>query len=51
MLWWRPLHLLSATFESMLLELSDEYLEIVIEYRKGGWGIFDNTAEQEMVLA
>ena len=44
-LWWRPHPLMEATFRSMHPELLKEYEKIVKDYKKAGWGIFDDTAE------
>ena len=49
-LWWRPHPLLRATFESMRPGLLAEYDEIVCEYRREGWGIYDDTVELERAI-
>lgn len=47
---WRPHPLIRATIESMRPKLRDEYDEIVAEYKKQGWGIYDNTTELDRAL-
>lgn len=44
-LWWRPHPLIQSTLKAMRPELWDEYMQIVEQYRKEGWGIFDDTAD------
>ena len=48
---WRPHPLMMATFESMRPELWGEYEKIVKEYRDGGWGIYDDTAELDRAIS
>lgn len=42
---WRPHPLIRATIQSMRPELLEEYDDIVENYKKDGWGIYDDTAE------
>ena len=44
-LWWRPHPLLKATFESMKPELLKEYEQLEYEYKKAGWGIYDDSSD------
>lgn len=50
-LWWRPHPLLKATIESMLPQLLQEYERIVQEYKKSGWGIYDDSADLNRSIA
>jgi hypothetical protein len=45
LLWWRPHPLTEATYGSMRPELADEYRRIVAEYRREGFGIYDDTPD------
>lgn len=47
---WRPHPLIKATIESMRPQLWEEYQKIVDEYRTGGWGIYDETADMNRAL-
>ena len=47
---WRPHPLFRATIESMRLELEAEYKEIVENYRRDGWGIYDDTADMDRAI-
>lgn len=47
---WRPHPLMEATVKSMKPWLWEEYQDIVGEYRKEGWGIFDGSAEVERAV-
>ena len=42
---WRPHPLIRATIQSMRPELLEEYDAIVANYKKEGWGIYDDTAD------
>lgn len=44
-LWWRPHPLLIATVESMTPDLAKTYKKLVEDYRRDGWGIYDDTAD------
>ena len=48
---WRPHPLIQATLESMRPELLQEYRAIVEQYRKEGWGIYDDTADLDRAIA
>ncbi len=48
---WRPHPLFMATITSVKPELEEEYEEIVKNYRKQGWGIYDNTADLDRAVA
>ncbi len=42
---WRPHPLIQATIESMRPKLWSEYQELVTQYQKEGWGIYDDSAQ------
>jgi hypothetical protein len=44
-LWWRPHPLSSATFNSMVPELANEYKKLVGDYKREGFGIYDDTTD------
>lgn len=48
---WRPHPLIRATIEAMRPQLCEEYWNIVQEYRKAGWGIYDDTPELDRAVA
>ena len=48
---WRPHPLMKATIESMRPELWEEYQGLVAEYKKKGWGIYDDTADLDRAIA
>lgn len=48
---WRPHPLFRTTIASMRPELEERYQRIVEEYRKEGWGIYDDTADVERAIA
>lgn len=50
-LWWRPHPLSAATFDSMRPQLREEYNRIVSEYRRQGWGIYDDTVDLHRAIA
>jgi len=50
-LWWRPHPLSLATMESMRTEEAAEYISIVDGYRRGRWGIYDDSAELHRAIA
>ena len=47
---WRPHPLIKATIESMRPHLWKQYEKLVEEYKKAGWGIYDDTAELDRVI-
>lgn len=47
---WRPHPLMMQTIESMRPELRDIYQEIVQQYRKEGWGIYDDSADMNRAV-
>lgn len=49
-LWWRPHPLIRATIESMRPKLWEDYNKIVEEYKKDGWGIYDDTPDMDRAL-
>lgn len=42
---WRPHPLLQTTISSMRPQLKNEYQKMIDEYKKEGWGIYDDTAD------
>ncbi len=48
---WRPHPLMKATIESMRPELWGKYWKLVVEYQEEGWGIYDDTADLDRVIA
>ena len=48
---WRPHPLIKAAIKSMRPRLREEYERIVAEYKKEGWGIYDDTAEMDRAIA
>lgn len=49
-LWFRPHPLIQSTLKAMRPELWDEYMEIIEQYRKEGWGIYDDTADLDRAI-
>ena len=49
-LWWRPHPLIMGTFHTMMPEHYEEYKSIVEEYKREGWGIYDDTSEMDRAL-
>lgn len=47
---WRPHPLIQATIESMRPGLWEEYREIVAEYRRQQWGIYDDSPDLDRAL-
>ncbi len=47
---WRPHPLIKATIESMQPQLWKEYESLVEEYKKAGWGIYDDTPDLDRAL-
>ncbi len=47
---WRPHSLIPATIKSMRPELWLEYEKLVQEYKKEGWGIYDDSADMERAV-
>lgn len=47
---WRPHPLIKATIESMRPKLWDEYDRIVEEYKRAGWGIYDDSADVDRAV-
>lgn len=47
---WRPHPLMMQTIESMRPELRDIYQGIVQQYRKEGWGIYDDSADMNRAV-
>lgn len=48
---WRPHPLLKATLKSMRPDLLQHYLRIEEQYKAGGWGIYDESAELYRAIA
>ena len=51
MLLWRPHPLIPATLDSMRPELAARYAQIVADYKKADWGIFDDTTDLNRSIA
>lgn len=47
---WRPYPLIPATIKSMRPKLWLEYEKLVQEYKKEGWGIYDDSADMERAV-
>ena len=47
---WRPHPLLKETVKSMHPELYDDYTQIVDEYVRDGWGIYDDTHDLDRTV-
>lgn len=50
-LWWRPHPLSESTYESMRPQLAAEYKALVAQYKKDGWGIYDDTPDMHRSIA
>lgn len=50
-LWWRPHPLLKSTIKTMLPQLLSEYEQILQDYKKSGWGIYDDSADLNRSIA
>jgi hypothetical protein len=50
-LWWRPHPLNEATYRSMRPQLLEEYERIVANYRREGFGIYDDTPDPHRAIA
>ena len=48
---WRPHPLLKTTFKSMRPDLLRDFLRIEEDYKKGGWGIYDESADLYRAIA
>lgn len=48
---WRPHPLMISTARSMNPDALAEYMEIVEEFRNGGWGIYDDTPDMDRAIA
>lgn len=48
---WRPHPLIKATIESMRPQLWLDYVQLEDQYRKEGWGIYDDSAELNRAIA
>jgi len=44
-LWWRPHPLSMSTYKSMRSELVNVYIQLIEDYKKANYGIFDHTPE------
>ena len=47
---WRPHPLITATLDSMVPEVAQQYREIVDAYKKEGWGIYDDTSDMDRAI-
>ena len=50
-LWWRPHPNCEKNFRTFLPDKLNDYHSIVDEYKKGGWGIYDDTADSHRAVA
>ena len=50
-LWWRPHPLSKTTYQSMRPHLVNEYMAIVEDYRRAGFGIYDDTPDLHRAIA
>lgn len=48
---WRPHPLMHAAIESMRPQLREEYSRIEEQYKREGWGIYDDTADMNRAIA
>ena len=51
LLWWRPHPLNEVTYRTMRPQLLKQYEQIVADYKREGWGIYDDTADLHRSLA
>jgi len=49
-LWWRPHPLMEAAFKAMRPAFWKEYEQIVTQYKRAGWGIYDDTADLDRAI-
>ena len=47
---WRPHPLLQTTISTLRPQLRNEYQKLIDEYRKEGWGIYDDTADVDRAI-
>jgi hypothetical protein len=50
-LWWRPHPLSEATYRSMRPSLAGAYLRVVADYKRGAYGIYDDTSDPHRAIA
>jgi hypothetical protein len=50
-LWWRPHPLSEATYQSMRPQFFEEYERIITDYKRGGWGIYDDSSDLHRAIA
>ena len=50
-LWWRPHPLVEATYSSMRPQLFEDYKQIVADYKRKNFGIYDDTTNLHRALA
>ena len=50
-LWWRPHPLGESTYNAMRPQLMDEYKQVVEDYKREGWGIYDDTPDLHRAIA
>ncbi|GBU23461.1 hypothetical protein R83H12_00072 [Fibrobacteria bacterium R8-3-H12] len=48
---WRPHPLNEATYQAMRPRLLDEYEQIIEDYKRDGWGIFDDSSDLHRAVA
>lgn len=50
-LWWRPHPLNEVVYQAMRPLLLDEYNQIIADYKREGWGIYDDTSDLHRAIA
>jgi len=50
-LWWRPHPLLEATYQTKQPDLLSRLRQIIDDYKKEGWGIYDDTPDLHRAIA
>lgn len=50
-LWWRPHPLLESMIETASEGIIDDYCRLRDQYRRDGWGIYDDTSDLERAIA
>jgi hypothetical protein len=50
-IWWRPHPNTELNFRAKAPQLLGEYKNLVAEYRRGGWGIYDDTPDLHRAIA
>lgn len=48
---WRPHPLLLHTIDAMRPQLKNRYIQLISDFKKGQWGIFDDTSDPNMAMS